>query len=322
MCKSGMKLRETDMPFRIGVFPAPGFALMSYACTVEPPRAANLLAKRRLYDVVHFGERTAQSSGIAGVPSDHPVGHIPPLDLLLVIAGGDPAAFRDEATFRWLKRLDRAGVQIGGVSGGPVILAEAGLMDGRRMTVHWEHGPALAERHPDLLIERRLYVIDRDRVTCGGGTAPLDLMHALITSHHGAAFARRVSDWFLHTDVRASAAPQRAGLVERLGTRSPRVLDAVAAMEDHIADPLSLTQLALIAGVTERQLNRLFRAELGASAMSYYRRIRLEVAQALLTGSAVPIGEIASATGFASAPHFSQAYVRAFGRPPSVERRS
>ncbi|MEM9344407.1 MAG: GlxA family transcriptional regulator [Pseudomonadota bacterium] len=317
-----MELRETDIPFRIGIFPVPGFALMSYASTVEPLRAANLLARRRLYELLHFGERGAQSSGAAGVPVDHPVGHIPRLDLLLVIAGGDPATFREADTFRWLRRLDRAGVQIGGVSGGPVILAEAGLMEGRRMTVHWEHGPALADRHPDLLIERRLYVIDRDRVTCGGGTAPLDLMHALIASHHGRDFARRVSDWFLHTEIRPSSAPQKAGLVERLGSRSPRVLEAVAAMEDHIADPLSLPQLALIAGVTERQLNRLFRAELGASAMAYYRRVRLDVAQALLTGSAVPIGEIASATGFASAPHFSQAYTRAFGRTPSAVRRA
>ena len=89
-------------------------------------------------------------------------------------------------------------------------------MAGRRMTVHWEHAAALAEISPHLVIERTLYVIDRDRVTCAGGTAPMDLMHALITQHHGAPFARLASDWFLHTEVRPSGGPQRAGLVNRV----------------------------------------------------------------------------------------------------------
>jgi transcriptional regulator GlxA family with amidase domain len=81
-------------------------------------------------------------------------------------------------------------VVLGGVSGGPIILARAGLMGDRRMTVHWEYAAALAEVAPDLRLERTLYVIDRDRMTCAGGTAPMDMMHALIATHHGRAFAR------------------------------------------------------------------------------------------------------------------------------------
>lgn len=311
-----------DRPFRIGILPVPGFALMSYACTVEPLRAANLLAGRTLYEVIHFaGETPPRSSGAAVVEPQGRIGATPALDLLLVIAGGDPARFSDAATLGWLGRMARLGVPLGGVSGGPVILARAGLMAGRRMTVHWEHAHALCEADPDLLIERRLYVIDRDRVTCGGGTAPLDLMHALISEHHGAGFARRVSDWFLHTEIRPSAAPQRAGLVERLGVRSAPLLDAVAAMEDHVGDPLSLAQLALVSGVTARQLNRLFRHKLGRSTMAYYRRLRLEKAQSLLAGAPVALPEVALATGFSSAAHLSRAFSVEFGMPPSAARR-
>ena len=311
------------IPYRVGVLPIPGFALMSYACTVEPLRAANLLARKPLYDIVHFADADATpSSGAARVERTYPVGQAIDLDLLLVVAGGDPFGLDEPATLTWLRRLARKGVTIGGVSGGSVVLAAAGIMKDRRMTVHWEHAPELAERHSDLLIERRLYIIDRDRVTCGGGTAPLDLMHALISSHHGSVFARLVSDWFLHTDVRAAAAPQRAGLAERVGIRSPHILAAVAAMEDHIADPLTLEQLGVVAGVSPRQLNRLFRDTLQQSTMEYYRMLRLDVGFRLVSGSAMSISEIAEATGFANPGHFSSAFSQRYQTSPSASRRA
>ena len=307
------------MVTHVGILPIDGFALMSYASVVEPLRAANLMAEREVYRLVHFG--AAASSGEVVPPSDGPIGSRSDVDLLFVIAGGDPAAFEDAETFAWLGRLSRAGVTLAGVSGGPVILARAGLMEGRRMTVHWEHADALAELDPALLLERSLYVVDRDRITCAGGTAPLDLMHTLIARDHGAAFARRVSDWFLHTDVRPEGGPQRAGLVARVGTTYQPVLDAVAAMESHVADPLSLSQLALIAGVSVRQLSRAFQEKLGTSPISYYRQLRLGVADGLLRNAPLPITQIALATGFASSAHFAREYAKAFGVAPSARRR-
>ncbi|MEO1550045.1 MAG: GlxA family transcriptional regulator [Pseudomonadota bacterium] len=292
---------------------------MSYASVVEPLRAANLMADAPLYQVTHFG--AARSSAATRPPVERAVGEAAPLDMLFVIAGGDPVAFQDQKTLAWLGRLARAGVTLAGVSGGPVILARAGLMAGRRMTVHWEHADALAELEPSLMLERSLYVVDRDRITCAGGTAPLDLMHTLIAQDHGAAFARRVSDWFMHTDVRPEGGPQRAGLVARVGTTSQPVLDAVAAMESHIADPLSLPQLALIAGVSPRHLSRAFQDRLGTSAIAYYRRLRLEVADGLLRNAPLPITQIALATGYASSAHFSREYARAFGQAPKTRRR-
>ncbi len=294
---------------------------MSYACTVEPLRAANLLSKKRLYDVVHFDDGTsAQSSGAANISADARVGQVLELDLFLVIAGGDPSAFDGRAVFPWLARMARTGAQIGGVSGGPYILAKAGLMDGRRMTVHWEHAPALSELEPGLLVKKLLFVIDRDRVTCGGGTSPLDMMHALIAQHHGADLARLVGDWFLHTGIRDPAEPQRGGLVERIGTSSSPVLHAVAAMESHIADPLSLDQLATVAGVTIRQLNRLFRDKLGVSTMAYYRKLRLRTGRRLSETSPISLTEIALATGFANSSHYSKSFSAEFGAPPSSLR--
>ncbi|MCR9114862.1 MAG: GlxA family transcriptional regulator [Rhodobacteraceae bacterium] len=295
---------------------------MSYAALAEPMRAANLLARRTLYEMINIGTSDAPvaSSGAAVVLPQARVGDDLALDYLFVVAGGDPTGYANRPVMNWLARLAREGVPLGGVSGGPIILARAGVMGGRRMTVHWEHANALAEISPHLMIERTLYVIDRDRVTCAGGTAPMDLMHALITQHHGGAFARLVSDWFMHTEIRPSAGPQRAGLVERVGSTNAAILDAVEAMEAHVAEPLTLDRLAGTAGLSPRQLNRLFTEKLGRPTMRYYRELRLQKAQSLLRNSPLTLTEIALATGFASSSHFSRAYAAQFGQPPSAYR--
>ncbi|MGB0854250.1 MAG: GlxA family transcriptional regulator [Pikeienuella sp.] len=310
-----------DDPFRIGVLLINGFALMSYAALVEPFRAANLMAGKTLYEVANIpavGDAAIASSG-ALIPATGKVGQ-GRYDLIFVAAGGDPFAFEDRAVTGWLRRMARAGVSLGGVSGGPVILACAGLMAGRRMTVHWEHAARLTDMRPNLLVEQRLYVIDRDRLTCAGGAAPMDLTHALISQRHGPAFAAEVADWFHHTAVRPAADPQRAGLVARLGVSNRAVLDAVAAMESHTAEPLTLAQLAGFARLSPRQLTRQFHAAFGVTVMDYYRSIRLELAKRLLSTTVLSLTEIALTTGFATSSHFSRAFRDAFECSPSEIR--
>ena len=317
---------EPTLPVRRVAFVlVEGFALMSFAAVSEPLRAANLLAGRRIYEIFHFaaGPKTAEllnSSSAASVAVAGLGEATGAYDLAFVVAGGDPVGFRDDRVFQWLRHQARHGRMLGGVSGGPAVLANAGIMENRRMTLHWEHAAALAERHPGLLLERTLYVVDRDRITCAGGTAPLDMMHALIAEHHGADFARRVSDWFMHTDVRPAGGPQRAGLAERYGTNRHAVLAAIEAMENHIADPLPLSDLGQIAGVSARHLNRQFRAGLGRSAGAFYRDLRLEKSRELLRQTDLPILEIAIATGFSGAAHFATAYRKRFGETPSRHR--
>lgn len=315
-------MQEPATPFRIGLWPVPGFAMMSCASVCEPLRAANLLAGAPLFDPYVFAAPGgAVSSGGAVLPGTHRVGDRPQMEMFLVIAGGDPFAFADKAAFAWLQALAGEVPTLGGVSGGPVILAEAGLLKGRHCTVHWEHAAALAVRHPDIAIKRRLYVMERDRVTCGGGTAPLDLMHAVIARRHGKAFARRVSDWFLHTEVRQPGARQRGQDADRLGGAPQALQEAVAIMEDHLSDPLSLAQLGLISGVSPRQLTRLFTDRFGTAPMAFYRQMRLEAAHALVQGSGLTLADIAEATGFHSAGHLSDQYAKAYGRRPSTVRK-
>ncbi len=309
-------------PQKVGFLLVPGFALMSYAAAIEPLRAANLLSGRRLYEWCHIspsGEAAHASTG-ALVPCDFAAGAEVALDLLIVCAGGDPAAFDDARTLGWIRRHAAHGTVIGGVSGGPVILAKAGVSAGRRMTVHWEHAEALKAAHPDLLLGRALYVIDRDRVTCAGGVAPLDLMHALIAERQGAVFAQKVSDWFLHTDIRPASGPQRGSLVERYGVRDRHVIAALELMENHIADPLSGAQLARAVGLSLRQLERLFRDRLARTPMQQYRAIRLERARTLIRQTSLSLTEISLACGFASNSHLSRAYRKRFATTPAADR--
>lgn len=317
-------LKTSSLPYCIGLLLIDGFSAMSYASVTEPLRAANFLAEKTLFDVKHIPVSGARaiSSGKAELRADAQLGEQSNYDLMLVIADGNPSDFDNRRVFQWLRHLARRGVMLGGVSGGSMILAAAGVMQGKRMTIHWEYAAALSEIYPFLLVERTLFVIDRDRITCAGGTAPLDMMHALITWQQGAGFARRVSDWFMHTDIRNSNHPQRSGLTERYQTHNPIVLTTIDIMRNHLADPLDLSQLSQLNNISIRQLNRLFHDHMKVSPMNFYRGLRLEKAYDLLEKSALNIMEIASATGFIQPPHFSKAFTQQYGKSPSQVRKN
>ena len=312
----------TVLPFRVGFVLLDGFALMSYASAMEPLRAANLLAQRQLYDIRHIpvsGARSSSSSG-AIIRASAFLGEQVDFDLVLVVAGSDLRDTENPRLMAWLKLLAHRDVLIGGVSGGPLVLAKAGVMDGRRMTIHWDHAGELARLSTRFVVERSLYVMDRRRITCAGGAAPLDMMHALITEHHGHAFARKISDWFLHTDIRPAEGPQRSGIAEQYGISEASVIKAIEAMKNHIADPLELSQIADLVGLSSRQINRLFSQHMGSSAISFYRQMRLHKSRELLTDTGFSIQEIALATGFANGAHLCQRFSQCFSVSPKQFR--
>ena len=310
---------------RIGFALVENFALMSFASATEPLRAANLLSGVRLFDVVLLsgeGNPVRSSSGVVidckPIASEGGDCHT-----IFICAGGGPADWSgQDALVAGLRRLARRGVRIGAISSGAYILAAAGLLDNRDFTIHWEHAPVLREAFPHLNPRHARYVLDGDRITCGGGIAPLDMMHALITERMGSHFARRVSDWYLHTAVGQPAAPQRGTSVERFGTYHPVLLAVLEKMEATVEHPLSRSAMAAFAGISERHLDRLFAAEMPDGFLHTYRRIRLEHARRLVEQSALSIAEIAVASGFSSAAHLSRRYVAAFGETPAHSRRT
>lgn len=323
MTASDTNLPDSDKsPTHVGFLLIPDFALLAYASAIEPLRAANRLSGRTLYRWSHVsvdGMPAPASNGVTIQP-DYRVGEDTTFDMLVVCAGGNPASFRDRPSFAWLRRLARRGVTLAGVSGGPYILARADLLSGYRCTIHWEHAPALLEDFPALDLRRSLFEIDRGRLTCSGGTAPLDMMHAVIARDHGIDLAHAVSEWFLQTHVREGAGPQRMTLRERLGVSHPPLLRVLERMEQHIETPLSRSELARSAGVSLRQVERSFRHHLGRSLGEHYLRLRLDRARDLLRQTSMPVLEVSLACGFSSASHFSRAYRTRFRHPPRTER--
>ena len=209
-------------------------------------------------------------------------------DIVFVCAGGNPATFDDRATFAWLRRLARQGVIIGGISGGPYVLARAGLLDGRRATLHWEHAAAFHEAFPDVDVVPSLFVLDGDRITCSGGVSALDMMVALIARDHGHDLAAAVGEWFLLTHIREGMGPQRMDLRHRLGVSDEGLLAVLRAMEANLESPKPREDLARLAGVSLRQLERLFRDRLGRSIHAHYLALRLDRARQLLRETSLP----------------------------------
>ncbi|WP_422050879.1 GlxA family transcriptional regulator [Shimia sp.] len=312
---------------RIGILLIDNFALMCCCNTVEPLRAANLLAKKSLFQVTYLslkGGWVASSVG-GGFETQPASDHIRSLDALFIVAGGDPFSVHDPAYLTLLRNAAQHGLVLGGISGGSVLLAKAGLMKNRRFTVHWEHFEELQAISDEFLMERRLYVIDRDRISCAGGVAPLDMMHALIRSQHGAELARQVSEWFIYTGVRRAEDQQRTHAGDMLSIEYRglhiSVRTALELMENHLAAPLSIPQIARLAGISNRHLHRRFIDDVGKTPKQAYLGLRLGKSDDLLKKTRLPLTDIALTCGFANAAHFGSAYKRAHGISPSAARR-
>lgn len=295
---------------------------MTYACAIEPLRAANVLAQKPLYrwlNITPDGSPAQASNGICIDPviglSDQRAA-----DDLVVCMGGNPARYRNPKVTQWLQRQAQLGVRLGGVSGGPYLLARAGLLDGYRFTLHWEHLPAFREEFTHLHASNTVYELDRNRFTASGGTAALEMMTALIGKDHGRRLAAAVAEWFLQTQLREPSQPQRASARSRYDIAHSGVLAALQAMEQNIEEPLDLATLSKTAGVGQRQLQRLFMQYLKCAPLVFYKKIRLDRARLLLAQTARPITEIAIACGFSSTQHFSRAYRSQFGSAPSRAR--
>lgn len=306
-----------------GFLLTPNFGLMSYSSATEPLRSANLLSGRRLYEMSALsadGKPVRSSLGVS-VDCKPIAAHGAECDTVFVFAGGEPDNWLiGDATLAVLRRLSRRGVRIGAISSGSYILAAAGLLDNRDFTIHWEHAPLLRETFPHLVPRQARYVFDGDRLTCAGGVAPLDMMHALIAERMGSHFARRVSDWYLHTAIAEPTAPQRGSTAERFGTNHPALLAILEKMEATVERPLSRASMAALAGISERHLDRLFTGELGKGFLRTYIEIRLQHARRLLRQSPLSVSEIAYAAGFSSAAHFSRNYLAVLDHSPRAGR--
>lgn len=309
-------------PRRIGFFLAPRFSMMAFSSALEPLRVANVIDGRELYRWRVFsrdGAPVEASNGMA-VLAEGSIVDAPKVDTMFVCASHAPEDTMDRATLAWLRRLPLAGVTLGALDTGAWFLAHAGLLNGYRATVHWQWRDAFAEKFPDVDVRNSLFEIDRGRLTCAGGTAALDMMLHLIGLEFGHGLAVDISEQFIHERIRAPEDAQRMAPGQRLGVTDPKLEAVITAMEENLEEPLPAADLATIAGVSERQLERLFRRSLGCAPTRYYLDLRLRRARILLGQTRMPVMEVALACGFASPAHFSRSYRTHFGHAPREDR--
>ncbi len=316
----GEKAKST--PQHIALVLVPDFTMMPLTSAIEPLRLANRITEKPLYAWSMYsvdGQSVAASNGIVtGVSGD--LDAVPPGAAIIVCAGLDVQRHTDKRVLSWLRKVSRRGVDIGAVCTGSHILAEAGLLDGYKCTIHWENLPGFSEAFPDIDATGGLFEIDNDRFTSAGGTTPIDMMLTLIASQHGPELASAVAETILHSPIRHHSENQRMSLPARIGARHPKLVSIIERMEINLEDPLSPSTLAKDAGLSTRQLERLFRRYLDRSPKRYYLELRLKKARSLLLQTDMSVINVALACGFTSPSHFSKCYRAYYGRTPYRER--
>ncbi len=308
---------------RIGFLLVPDFSMIGLFSAVEPLRVANRAAGRDLYSWHLFsenGDPVAASNGLT-LLVESSIDAIQRFPTVVVCASFDPALHASRKLLAWLRRLDRQGSELGGIDTGAYILARAGLLNGYRATLHWENVAGFAEAFPDVNVTGELYEIDRRRFTCSGGTGALDMILSRISATHGHDLAVGASESLLHARIQSPEDHRNMTLGLSLRARHPALLKILHAMDQHLEDPLALDDLAQIANVSRRQLERLFRNLLGDTPSGYYLKLRLRRARYLLEQTAMPVLDVSLACGFTSPPYFSRAYRKQYGFSPREHRR-
>ncbi len=313
---------QNDAPIRVDFLLIPNFSMIAFTSSIEPLRIANRISGKTLYvwnTISQDGEGVKASNGVA-VSADRSFANEIDTDIVIVCAGTNPERHLDKSTNAALRRYARAGLPLGSVCTGTLALAEAGLLDGYRLTIHWENIESFVETYPHLNVTATLFELDRDRFTCAGGTAALDMMLHAISLDHGETLAADVADLLIHTNTRQPSDHQRMPLQHRTGITNPKLLAAIGYMEAYTENPLGLGELAESVKVSLRQLERLFRSSLDTTPARYYLELRLQRSRNLVKNSSMSIMQIAVATGFTSAAHFTKSYRSYFGHTPTSER--
>ena len=301
----------------------PDYSFIAFSSAVEPLRMANRMRGEQLYRwrIVSVGGAPVASSSGLSVQIDGDLGSVENADLVIVCAGEQVQRHVDKTCLAWLRRLAQRRIPLGAICTGAYLLARADLLGGYRCTIHWENLASLREEHPDITVTSELFEIDRDRYTCSGGVAPLDMMLNLIQAEHGSPLAVAISEEFICERIRGRNDRQRVPLKHHLGTSQPKLVEAISLMEANIEEPMSLDELSRHVGLSRRQLERLFQKHVRCVPTRYYLELRLARARQLLLQTTRPIVDIAFACGFVSAPHFSKCYRDRYGVPPREERR-
>ena len=311
------------MPKRVGILLFENFQILDAA----GPLAAFEIAAHYAggaYELVTYAAHDGwvESSSRAAMRA-RALTQAPPLDTLIV-AGGDGArkAIHDADLLSFLRERASTTRRMASVCSGAFLLAQAGLLDGRRATTHWQRGPQFARTFPRVrLAPDRIYVRDGPIWTSAGITAGIDLALAMIAEDLGEEIARRTARQLVVSRRRAGGQSQFCELAE-MKPRDGRFADLMIWAQARLAEPLNVERLAAEAAMSPRHFSRAFLRETGVTPARAVERLRLEAARARVETSAEPIELVAEKVGFGDPERMRRAFLRAFGHPPRAIRRA
>ena len=298
-------------------------ALHAALLSIEPFRAANRLSKSPLFqiDFLSGGDDQRPSMDIA-LPVTASLQDDTIYDLVLLHSSYEFTGDRKSALFRWLRRQAASRAHICALDAAPLLLAEAGLLRGYRATSHWSTIPSFRELHPGTDVVEQLFVVDRDRSTCAGQLASLDLSLRMLERFCGSALKELVANEIIYPVARSEHALQREIVNNTVWQTNPFLARAQRLMQETIEDPLSIEVLAGRCGISVRELQYLFRKYLKASPKTYYVTFRLQRAKELLLYSPMSISETGLACGFASPGTYFRAFRARYKTSPTGYRKA
>jgi len=309
---------------------APEFTMLAFTSALEALRLANQVVGQEVYDwriVSSDGKPVRASCGLSISPDIslaeargmRQVGAR--LDMAIVCAGRNVQRHIDKSLDKWLRECRVKRIPVGAICTGPYLLAHAGLLEGKRCTIHWENLPAFLEAFSDIQASPQLYEVDDGIYTCAGGTSSLDLMLHIIAEDHGPDIAREICQQAIVGVVRHRSERQRVPLSLSQDIKNNTLKAIIELMEENVTRTLPLTLLAKKVGISRRQMERYFHVNTGCSPSRFYLKLRVERAKALLEQTAMPVVEVAVACGFTSSSHFAKVYRSNEGKSPIQARR-
>ena len=333
-----MPYKEMSQIRHVGFLTLNNFSMIAFTNALEILRMANYLLGEDAYQWSVFtpnGEPSMASNGLS-ISKTTQLNYSNMPDVLLVCGGVDIQHAVTPDVIKLLTQASHHNMWLGGLCTGSYALAKAGLLDGYKCTIHWENMASLCEQFSSIHFMEELFVIDRNRCTCAGGTAPLDLMLAFVAARFGHNEAGKngagkhndvgknlvaeISDQFMLVRARDSKDQQHIPVAARVGYSHKALVEVSALMEANIEEPLSLDELARLASLSQRHLQRMFKHTLNMTPMHYYLNLRLRRARALLLQTEMSVMSVTVACGFQSSCHFSKSYRTLFGYSPSMER--
>lgn len=319
-------MTELSSHTRIGFLIFPGFPMSCLSSMIEPLRAANEIAGAEVFRWQIISENGGMVASSAGLEFNSGIALEGAEDFSILFLLGSPSSGFDDprAGNARLRRMARHGMQFGAVSGGVFPLARAGLLERRKVSVHWAYDAAFSEEFPQLQRSSRTIVPDNGYYTVSGAGPAFDLMSMFIEDSQGAEVAAEVACWFQQAVVRGCGARQTRPTFKsatRASALPPPVSRAIKIYSGQLHEPPEMRRLAAEVGVSPRHLERQFKEFTGQSPARYFRTIRLNAARQLVLYSRNSMASIASSVGYESSSTMTRYYRMEFGISPTDERR-